>query len=203
MTTLMSENRQIAIDIAKLAELGIRNLHEVFGRGVRGETLARGFCSDEALARVREAGITKVVDLRTADHNARLSARCAAVGLGYDHIPIDASSTSPDVLLAGLSRLFEIVDDGGFYISCQQGLHRTDIAFALYYFYHDDREISVMVGHRKNGCLRCDDIMRRVNAMRPFFPEISNDVFAERRKRFLCRNREFANENTMSAKNVV
>ena len=122
MVTLIGDNRQVAMDMAKLTELGVRNLHEVFGRGVRGETRARGFCSDEALVHVREAGITKVVDLRTADHNARLSARCAAVGLEYDHIPMDASSTSPDVLHAGLSRLFEIVDGGGFYISCQQGL---------------------------------------------------------------------------------
>lgn len=191
------------MDIAKLAELGIRNLHEVFGRDARGETLARGFCSDEALVHVRKAGITNVVDLRTADHNARLSARCAAVGLGYDHIPIDASSTSPDVLQAGLSRLFEIVDGGGFYISCQQGLHRTDIALALYYFYHDDGEIPEMVGHRTKGCLRCDDIMRRVNTMRPFFPGIPEAAFVERRRRFLSRNREFVQDAVLGAGDCV
>ena len=30
------------VDVEKLETLGIRNLHSVFGRGARGETLARG-----------------------------------------------------------------------------------------------------------------------------------------------------------------
>ena len=36
------EKRFMKVDIGKLDTLGIRNLHSVFGRGVRGETLARG-----------------------------------------------------------------------------------------------------------------------------------------------------------------
>lgn len=34
-----------------------------------------------------------------------------------------------------LPTLFDILDGDGFYISCQQGLHRTDIVLALYYFF--------------------------------------------------------------------
>ena len=171
--------------------MGIGNLHLVFDRGVRGETLARRCPAGQVLENVKEAGIRTVIDLRTADHNDRLAMRCKAVGLAYHHIPVDAAARSPEVLHADLSLLFDLLDEDGFYISCQQGLHRTDIALALYYFFHNDDEVPVMVGHRTKGFLRCDDIMRRVNSMRRFFPEVDDVIFAERRRRFLDYNRDF------------
>ena len=42
------------MEIEKLRKLGIRNLHPVFGRGVRGETLARRGLLGNALECVRE-----------------------------------------------------------------------------------------------------------------------------------------------------
>ena len=181
----------------RLAELGIGNLHLVFDRGVRGETLARRCLAGRALENVKEAGIRTIIDLRTADHNDRLAMRCKAVGLAYHHIPVDAAARSPEVLHADLSLLFDLLDEDGFYISCQQGLHRTDIALALYYFFHNDDEVPVMVGHRTKGFLRCDDIMRRVNSMRRFFPEADDAIFAERRKRFLDYNRDFTEKRML------
>lgn len=177
------------IDFARLSELGVRNVHPVFGRGARGETLARRCHMGRTLERVRDAGVGTVVDLRTADYNDRLPRRCAAVGLAYLHVPVDARTMPPADLAAALPALFNVLDGSGFYVSCQQGLHRTDVALALHFFFHDDREAPQMVGHRTKGFLRCDDLMCRMNAMRPFFPEVADAVFAERRKRFLAFNR--------------
>jgi ribA/ribD-fused uncharacterized protein len=56
-----------------------------------------------------------------------------------------------------------------------------------------------MVGHYKRGVLRCDDIMRRVNMMRPFFQEVDEALFLQRRKRFLAFNREMAEKYKDSA----
>lgn len=181
-----------AMILQRLMELGIGNLHPVFDRGVRGGTLASRSLAGHTLENVKEAGIRTIIDLRTADHNDRLEMRCKDVGLAYHHIPVDAAVRSPEVLYADLSLLFGLLDEDGFYISCQQGFHRTDIALALYYFFHNDREVPEMVGHYKRGVLRCDDIMRRVNMMRPFFQEVDEAMFLQRRKRFLAFNREMA-----------
>ena len=178
--------------LQRLIDLKIGNLYPVFDRGARGETLARRSHTDKTLEAVKEAGIRTVIDLRTADHNDRLAMRCNAVGLVYHHIPVDAAARSPEVLYADLSLLFDLLDEGGFYISCQQGLHRTDIALAIYYFFRNDDEVPIMVGHRTKDFLRCDDIMRRINGMRPFFPNITDADFTERRKRFLEVNRDFS-----------
>ena len=179
------------IDFHVLESLGIRNLRPVFGRGARGETLARGCHIGRVLELVAEAGVRTVVDLRTADHSEKLARRCEEVGLVYWHLPVDARTVDSETLSGVLPGLFRIIDGDGFYLSCQQGLHRTDVAIALYYFFHDADAIPEMVGHRAKGFLRCDDIMRRINAMRPFFPEVDDDSFAERRKRFLEFNRVF------------
>lgn len=183
------------VDMEQLEALGIGNLHPVFGRGARGETLARRGLAADAFDRLGPAGVAVVVDLRTADHNERLAEKCRRAGLGYLHVPVDAHATESEDLLRGLPDLFRVLDGDGFYISCQQGRHRTDIALALYYFYHNPDLVPDMVGHRTKGFLRCDDIMRRINAMRPFFPETDESDFAERRKRFLAFNRVFPVRN--------
>jgi len=187
----------------ELEKLGIQNLHTVFGRGVRGETLSRRCYMGETLERVRDAGVKVVVDFRTSDHNDRFGRRCADAGIVYHHMPTDAHVTPPEKMFEHLSRLFEVLDGDGFYISCQQGLHRTDIALALYYFFHNDREVPDMVGHWKKGVFRCEDIMRRVNMMRPLFTKAEEELFAERRKRFLVFNREKAAEHKNDAADAV
>ncbi len=178
------------VDVEKLETLGIRNLHSVFGRGARGETLAKGCHMAGTVDRLMGAGVSTVVDLRTADHNDKLSRKCRKTGLDYIHIPIDAHATSAEDIRQNLPRLFSILDGDGFYVSCQQGLHRTDIALALYYFFHNPGIVPEMIGHRMKGGFRCDDIMRRVNAMRPLFGDLVDDEFAMRRRTFLERQRK-------------
>ena len=191
------------MEIQAFEKLGIQNLHSVFGRGVRGETLARRCHAGQTLECIRDAGLKVVVDFRTADHNDRFARRCDDVGIVYYHIPTDAKIVPPEELFKTLPLLFKILDGDRFYISCQQGLHRTDIALALYYYFHNDREVPEMVGHYKNGIFRCDDIGRRVNSIRPFFPEVDEALFLQRRKRFLAFNREMAEKYKDVAVNPI
>lgn len=178
-----------------IESIGINNLHPVFGRGLRGETLAaarnRRFVND-----LVAAGVRVVIDLRTADHNDKLMKGCEALGLAYHHFPIDSHVQADEEVAQSLPEMFDLLDRGDFYISCQQGKHRTDIALALYYFFHNDAEIPIMHGHRKDGVFRCDDILRRVNSMRPYFALVSDKIFSERREKFLEFNRMFEDELT-------
>ena len=184
-----AERVKMSMEMQELEKLEIRNMHSVFGRGVRGETLSRRCHMGQTLERVRDAGVKVVIDSRTADHNDRFARRCADIGIVYHHIPTDAQIMPPEELFETLPRLFETLDGDGFYISCQQGLHRTDIALALYYYFHNDREVPEMFGHYKKRAFRCDDIGCRVNMMRPFFPEVGEELFIQRRRRFLAFNR--------------
>lgn len=97
------------MDYPALAGLGICNLRSVFGRGVRGETLAKG----DMLGAVRDAGFGRIIDLRTADHSERFATRCAKAGLEYHHIPMDARKLPPAELQKTLPRLFSLLDGDG------------------------------------------------------------------------------------------
>ncbi len=87
------------MDVQAFERFGIRNIHSVFGRGVRGETLAREGHMGQKLESVRDAGVKVVVDFRTADHNVRFARRCADVGIVYRHIPIDSHFPEVDEVL--------------------------------------------------------------------------------------------------------
>ena len=178
------------MDFSIMDSCQIANLRPIFGRGFRGETLAAARNRKWMDVLIR-AGVNTIIDLRTADHNDKLAQGCAVAGLAYHHIPVDGQVRGAEEMASDLPTLFGLLDSEGFYISCQQGMHRTDIALALCYFFHDDSEIPLMFGHRKNGVLRCDDILRRVNLMRPYFPDVADDAFEVRRKRFLAFNRKF------------
>ena len=181
------------MDYSEIDSCGIWNLAPVFGRGLRGETLSAGR-TRRWVESVMRMGVRRIIDLRTADHSDRLPSACSLLGLEYAHVAVDSMVQSPAALAERLPTLFKMLDEDGFYISCQQGRHRTDIALALYYFFHNASEVPVMIGHIKDGQLRCDDIMRRINAMRPYFPDVSPEIFDMRRASFLRTNREMASE---------
>ena len=181
------------MDYREIESCGIRNLAPVFGRGLRGETLSAGR-NRRWVESVIRMGVRRIIDLRTADHSDKLPSVCSLLGLEYAHVPVDSMVQSPAALAERLPTLFRMLDEEGFYISCQQGRHRTDIALALYYFFHNASEVPVMLGHIAGGQLRCDDIMRRVNAMRPYFFNVSPEAFDVRRSNFLRVNREKAGE---------
>lgn len=147
----------------------IVDLAPVYDRGVRGRTMS-GRGSNWLLAKVREAGVKVIIDLRTADHTDRYDRNVSEVGLEYHSLPIDSKNTDVHQIIGSLPLLFELMDKGYFYIACAMGRHRTDIAIALYYVMHPFvpfDEVPEMRGHRnvEKKLFRLDDIAARLNSI--------------------------------------
>ena len=147
----------------------IVDLAPVYDKGVRGRTMS-GRGSNWLLAKVRDAGVKTIIDLRTADHTDRYDRNVAEAGMEYHSLPIDSKNTGVHQIIASLPLLFELMDKGSFYIACAMGRHRTDIAIALYYVMHPSvpfDEVPEMKGHRnvEKKQFRCDDIAARLNSI--------------------------------------
>ena len=183
----------------------IVDLAPVYDKGVRGRTMS-GRGSNWLLAKVREAGVKTIIDLRTADHTDRYDRNVAEAGMEYHSLPIDSKNTGVHQIIASLPLLFELMDKGSFYIACAMGRHRTDIAIALYYVMHPSvpfDEVPEMKGHRnvEKKQFRCDDIAARLNsiikALTPDelatlgLPADYEAEFLRRKKRLFDVNRNF------------
>ena len=179
-------------------QLPIANLARTADNIIRGETLW-AVRNRRYLQAVREAGVEVIIDFRTADFTDKFSEVCMREGLEYHHYPIDKANQSDEKLWNILPELFELLDTRNCYISCQQGLHRTDIALAIYFMFHRPEKVPELIGHRKNGLLRCDDIMRRINSLYKTITTETKEVtglkdlteveFQRRRKLLLNGNR--------------
>lgn len=187
----------------RLSHLPITDLAPVFNSGVRGRTLSAA-SNNWLLPKIKEAGITTIIDLRTADHTDRFKDKVTSIGLEYKHIAIDSKNTDPREIIDSLPSFFEWLDKGNFYIACAMGLHRTDIALSIYYVFHPSvpfKNVPELRGHRKDGILRCDDIARRLNSIMQSLTledlhkmnllEDYEKVFKERKKNLLEVNRIF------------
>lgn len=151
----------------KLKALPIVDLAPVFSNGVRGRTMSAS-SSNWLLPLVREAGVKTIIDLRTADHTDKFEEKVKAAELEYRHLAIDSNHTDVHDIITSLPSLFEWMDKGDFYIACAMGLHRTDIAIAIYYVFHPSvsyENVPQLPGHRKDGKLRSDDIACRLNSI--------------------------------------
>lgn len=173
-------------------ELKIDNLHPTINNGYRGCSLSSNR-NRWALPKFFEAGVTTIIDLRTADHTERFRRQCEEIGFEYYHFPLDSKNTPTEEIVAFLPELIRIIDRGNFYIACAMGLHRTDIALSLYYLFNPNQEVPIpeLVGHKlDNGELKYEDIFRRANSI---FTAIKDDSdkaeFAERKKRLIQKNR--------------
>lgn len=194
-----------------ITSLPIKDLHIVANRIVRGETL---FASKNRqwLPVIHDAGITTIIDLRTADHTARYADICKAVEIQYYHIPIDRCIQTDKEVIESLPLLFSLLDTGNCYISCQQGKHRTDITMALYYLFHNGMENPpLLYGHYKtDGTLRIDDIMRRAHSVLNALKENDKELlglsmdyspeFLRKKKLLLEYNRNEAKLNSIDNK---
>lgn len=182
----------------RILNLPIANIARVSGNIVRGETLWASR-NRKHIDSVREAGVEVIIDFRTADYTNKFADICVSKGIEYYHFPIDKSIQSDENLLIALPRMFELLDNRRCYISCQQGLHRTDIALAIYYMFHRPEIVPDLRGHKTKGFFRCDDIMRRLNSLyAALTPELSKvtgietlneSEFRRRRKLLLDSNR--------------
>ena len=167
--------------------------------------------SNWLLAKVRDAGVKVIIDLRTADHTDRYDRNVAEAGLEYHNLPIDSRNTDVHQIIASLPLLFGLMDKGSFYMACAMGRHRTDIAIALYYVMHPSvpfDEVPEMKGHRnvEKKQFRCDDIAARlgsiIKAITPDelamlgLPADYEAEFLRRKKHLFDTNRIFTDPET-------
>ena len=150
----------------RLAQLDIPNYSETLNGGIRGESLSSRK-NRKFLKPIKECGITKIIDLRDKYASKDFPDLCKKYGFEYFNIPVDSASVSDRTIIDNLPKLFDIINGGNYYISCAQGLHRTDIALSLNYIFNPAaEEPPLLIGHLRDNGLKTDDISRRINSIK-------------------------------------
>ena len=176
----MDVEKVTKIDVESISSLNIPELRFITENstviGVRGRTLSAPK-RRWVLPKMKAAGIETIIDLRAGDHSDNYPVVCEEVGLEYFHFPIDRSRTPDAIIIAKLPDFIRIISNGGFYISCALGLHRTDIALSLYYLFNPKaQEPPVLYGQiKEDGTLKYDDIFQRVGSVYHYLTEDDKD----------------------------
>ena len=153
------------VNFEELKNAGIPNLKLIFDKGLRGETLSSPK-NDRYLKLIKKCGVDTVIDLRGADYTPKYKEKCDKLDLRYVHFPLDKDKIFDRLILDNMPELFEVLEKGKYYISCAQGLHRTDIALAINYVFNPKQKVPpIMEGHKKGNLVDLADINRRLNSL--------------------------------------
>jgi len=118
------------------------------------------------LKEIRRYGLHTYVDLRGGDKSDSFPLACENADIKYLHLPTDKFRTPDTVIVCNLFTLAEIIPQGGFYISCALGLHRTDMALSLNYLFNPKiTEPPVLQAILDDGRLRYRDIFQRAGSI--------------------------------------
>lgn len=178
----------------------IQNLDTAYG-GVRGTTLSSRH-NMRHWQTVVDSGIRTIIELRDEDHSDRLCRMCEIFGIRYFAFPMDSHSVPNEVIASQLHEFFELIDNRGFYIACAMGLHRTDMALAIYWMFHgvdNGMNPPILRGHIVDGELVLDrlnnKVFRRLNSLYVYLMENNiihipdGETFAQRKKDLIDFNR--------------
>lgn len=129
------------MDIETIIHSDIPDIAPIYG-GVRGRAMTTKH-QGWAWPMLLDAGLKTVIDLRYEDQSKRLAAICEHLGLEYFDFPVGKHGQSASIMVEKFAEFCRIIDEGNFYISCNEGLHRTDVALCIYWmFYGADRGIA-------------------------------------------------------------
>ena len=163
-------------EMYSLQKFNIPNFAVLPNNSARGESLSSPK-NRKYIKFLKNKGIDTIIDLREKYKSESYEQLCKEHGLKYYNIPIDSSSVSDEDVINSLPLLFKLINKGGFYIACAQGLHRTDIALSLNYVFNPKKQdIPVLYGHERSFGLKVDDISRRLNSVKN---KISDDKLSE------------------------
>lgn len=192
----------------RVLQIAIPDLAIVYGGG-RGRTL-----SSSHLAHARNAlalaGISQVIDLRQDYTSDRYRDICEANGMKYFHYPVHRSKETVANMVKDFTTFCEMIDRGDFFISCAQGLHRTDIALCTYWVFHGadrGKEPPVLVGYLEEKGRDANKIFEVLNS---FYKQLSEqngqepmtmEVFKERKSIIRAMSRNMA--EVRPARNLV
>ena len=179
---------------------GIQNIATVNG-GVRGITLTSHH-NMRHWQTVVDSGIRTIIELRDKDHSDRLCRMCEIYDIRYFAFPMDSHSVPNKAIASQLHEFFKLIDNGDFYIACAMGLHRTDMALAIYWMFHGaDNSMNppILKGHIADEELVLDrlnnKIFRRLNSLFVYLmenniiPVQDRETSAQRRKDLIDFNR--------------
>ena len=178
----------------------IQNIAAVYG-GARGTTLSSRH-NMRHWQTIVDSGVRTIIELRDEDHSDRLCKMCETYGIDYFAFPLDSHSVPNEVIASRLQQFFELVDNGDFYIACAMGLHRTDMALAIYWIFHgadDGMNPPILRGHIADGELVLDrlnnKVFRRLNSLYAYLmnnnviPVPDPETFAQRKRDLIDFNR--------------
>lgn len=157
--------------------------------GVRGRTLSSRHLADARKA-LAVAGISQVIDLRQDYTSDRYRDVCEANGMKYFHYPVHRSKETIANMVKDFTTFCELIDRGEFFISCAQGLHRTDIALCTYWVFHGadkGKEPPVLVGYLEEKGHDVNKIFEVLNSFYNLLSEqngqkpMTMEVFKERK----------------------
>ena len=161
------------MDVQRIIDSGIPDIAPVFG-GVRGRTLSSKHLK-YAWPIIADAGVKTVIDLRNLDSSNRLMNYCEQYGMEFFHYPVDKKKLNTEVMVKLLPKFCELIERGDFYIACDMGLHRTDIALCVYWvFYGADKGLDApkLRGYTEESGHDTNNIMQVLNAMYNYMTEM-------------------------------
>ena len=152
-----------------LKQYPIVDLAPVYDKGVRGRTMS-GRGSNWLLAKVRDAGVKVIIDLRTADHTNRYERNVAEARLEYHSLPIDSKNTDVHQIIGSVS-LAVRTDGQGWILYCLRHgqtshghCHRSLLRDASSVPFDEVPEMRGLRNVQKK-LFRCDDIAARLNSI--------------------------------------
>lgn len=178
------------INIERIIQTDIPDIHPVYG-GVRGRTLS-SVKQEYAWQDIIDSGIHTIIDLREDGLiNKRMRQLCEQFGMRYFYYPVDKHGTLIDEMIDRFDQLCRFIDEGGFYIACAMGLHRTDIALCTYWMFHAADKGTLpptIYGYNQESGHTPDNIIRVLNAFYSRLSERSGkkplpeDIFLQRKQ---------------------
>ena len=176
------------MDKYRVLQIVIPDMAIVYG-GVRGRTLSSSHLADARKA-LAVAGINQVIDLRQDYTSDKYRDICEMNGMKYFHYPVHRSKETVANMVKNFTTFCELIDRGDFFISCAQGLHRTDIALCAYWVFHGadmGKEPPVLVGYLEEKGHDASKIFEVLNSFYKLLSEqngeepMTMEVFKERK----------------------
>lgn len=131
------EKQMLSFDYDKLKSLYVNNLTVSTDRkGVRGSCLLGA--NSVLLPKIKACGIEKIIDLRDERNFNEPYNACKENGLEYLCMPMKTDKMICDGYTKYLPAIFKAMDEGKYYIGCEEGLNRTDTMIALHYLLDPD-----------------------------------------------------------------
>ncbi len=138
------ELKKLNFQYNNIAKLHISNFTIAANKkGVRGATVLEG--KNKLLPKyIKNAGINQIIDLRARNSKTIKEGTeiCEKNNIEYFPFPISYETKIDEQNVQQFPDFIKAMNKGNYYIACNEGLNRTDIAIALNYLFNPEEEIA-------------------------------------------------------------